>query len=107
MKAASSLVRNDSAPTRSSGNSGRLIACSVATALNSSSMVAKPGRGLRTSVPGERVSPDAMALTVMRRPRRRHKSAMMMISENVLEQGEHVAVGRRRLRRQPADSARR
>ena len=51
MKAASSLVRNDSAPTRSSGTSTRLIACRLATALNSSSMVAKPGRGLRTNVP--------------------------------------------------------
>ena len=65
MKAASSLVRNDKAPTRSSGTSTRLIACRPATAVNSSSMVAKPGRGLRTSVPGERVSPGAMALTVM------------------------------------------
>src|SRR6202051_5166093 len=45
MKAASSLVRNDSVPTRSSGTSMRLIACRPATAVNSSSMVAKPGRG--------------------------------------------------------------
>ncbi len=39
MKAASSLVRNETAPTRSSGTSTRLIACICATALNSSSMV--------------------------------------------------------------------
>ena len=65
MKAASSLVRNDTAPTRSSGTSGRLIACIWATAAYSSSMVLKPGRGARTSVPGERVRPGAMALTVM------------------------------------------
>jgi len=37
----------------------------VAMAANSSSMLAKPGRGLRTIVPGERVSPGAMAFTVM------------------------------------------
>ena len=66
MKAASSLVRNASAPTRSSGTSMRLIACRPATAVNSSSMVAKPGRALRTSVPGERVSPGAIALTIGR-----------------------------------------
>src|SRR5262249_54964801 len=65
MKAASSLVRNDTAPTRSSGTSTRLIACICATASNSSSMVLKPGRGARTKVPGERVSPGAIAFTVI------------------------------------------
>src|SRR5262249_49046978 len=41
MKAASSLVRNEIVPTRSSGTSGRLIAWSAATATNSSSILAR------------------------------------------------------------------
>ena len=65
MKAASSLVRNDTVPTRSAGTSGRLIACMEAASANSSSMLAMPGRGVRTSVPGERVRPGEIALTVM------------------------------------------
>src|SRR5262249_47302849 len=64
MKAASSLVRNETVPTRSSGTSPRLIACMAATEAYSSSMLARPARGLRTSVPGVRVRPGAMALTV-------------------------------------------
>ena len=51
MKAASSLVRNDMVPTRSSGTSPRLIACMVATEANSSSMLERPARGVRASVP--------------------------------------------------------
>jgi hypothetical protein len=35
----------------------RLIACRPATAVKPSSVAAKPGRGFRTGVPGERVSP--------------------------------------------------
>ena len=65
MNAASSLVRNETVPTRSSGTSTRLIACICATLSNSSSMLLRPARGARASVPGERVSPGAIALTVM------------------------------------------
>src|SRR4051794_5173763 len=64
MKAASSLVRYDTVPTRSSTTSGRLIACMVAARANSASIFANPGRGLRASVPGDRVSPGEIALTV-------------------------------------------
>src|SRR6185437_7514012 len=63
MKAASSLVRYDTVPTRSSGVSTRLIACMPAAWLNSASMSAMPARGLRASVPGERVRPGEIALT--------------------------------------------
>ena len=63
--AASSLVRYDTVPTRSSGSSTRLIACMPAAKLNSASMSAIPGRGLRAKVPGERVSPGEIAFTVM------------------------------------------
>ena len=65
MKAASSLVRNDTVPTRSAGTSGRLIACMEAAWAYSSSMLAMPDLGARASVPGERVSPGEIALTVM------------------------------------------
>ena len=44
---------------------GRLIACIVAANAKSSSMLAKPGRGLRARVPGDRVRPGEIALTVM------------------------------------------
>src|SRR5262249_27584281 len=63
MKAASSLVRKEIVPIRYSGTSGRLIAWSAATATNSSSIPAKPRRGLRASVPGVR----ALAGDIMRK----------------------------------------
>ena len=46
MKAASSLVRNDTVPTRSAGSSGRLIACMEA-AWASSQEERRPGRAKR------------------------------------------------------------
>jgi hypothetical protein len=62
MKAESSLVRNDKAPTRSLGTSRRLMACALAASANSSSMLANPARGGRESVPGDRVRPGEIAL---------------------------------------------
>ena len=50
MKAASSLVRNDTVPTRSAGTSGRLIACMEAAWRYSSSMLAMPARGARALI---------------------------------------------------------
>src|SRR6516165_4885007 len=53
MKAASSLVRNDTVPTRSASTSGRLIACMEAAWRYSSSMLAMPARGARDRYPDQ------------------------------------------------------
>src|ERR1700739_3940660 len=63
MKPASSLARNDTAPTRSVACSDRLIDCIFKIISNSASLDMAPA-SLRASVPGVRVSPGAMALTV-------------------------------------------